>query len=213
MSRKTERPAPAVLLSATPPEGADAALPAAVDTPSAPPAAVAPVAAAAAAVVAAPAEAPAAAAPAKRLKAVKPAARSLQSGQPAQAAKPAKAAKAEAAAKPGKAAKAPGEAAAPKDYKPVKLDKPAKAAAPGADAEAAKAFVKPKLVRDSFTMPRGDFALIGVLKERALGFKRPAKKSELLRAGLHALAALDDVKLQAALEDLTPLKAGRPKKG
>jgi hypothetical protein len=67
-------------------------------------------------------------------------------------------------------------------------------------------------VRDSFTMPRGDFALIAVLKERALGFKRPTKKSELLRAGLHALAALDDVKLQAALEELTPLKAGRPKK-
>lgn len=208
MSRKTERPAPAVLLSATPPEGTDAALPAAVDTPSAPPATVAPLAAAAAAVVAAPAEAPAPAAPAKRLKAVKPAARSLQPDKPAQAAKPAKA---EAAAKP-KADKPVKPEKPAKAEKVEKSDKPAKPAAPGADAEAAKAFVKPKLVRDSFTMPRGDFALIGVLKERALGFKRPAKKSELLRAGLHALAALDDVKLQAALEDLTPLKAGRPKK-
>jgi hypothetical protein len=44
-----------------------------------------------------------------------------------------------------------------------------------------------KLARDSFTMPEQDFGLIAVLKERALGFNRPAKESELLRAGLHAL--------------------------
>jgi hypothetical protein len=70
---------------------------------------------------------------------------------------------------------------------------------------------KEKLVRDSFTMPRSDFSLIDQLKERALGFKRPAKKSELLRAGLQALSALNDVKLKAALDALAPIKAGRPK--
>lgn len=70
---------------------------------------------------------------------------------------------------------------------------------------------KPKLVRDSFTMPSADFDLIDHLKERALGFKRPAKKSELLRAGLQVLVTLSDAKLKAALEALTPLKAGRPK--
>lgn len=32
-------------------------------------------------------------------------------------------------------------------------------------------------VRNSFTMPHDDFKLIDQLKERALGFKRPAKKS------------------------------------
>ena len=68
-----------------------------------------------------------------------------------------------------------------------------------------------KLVRDSFTMPRADFELIHTLKERALGFKRPTKKSELLRAGLQALAALDDAALKARLERLIPLKPGRPK--
>lgn len=68
-----------------------------------------------------------------------------------------------------------------------------------------------KLVRDSFTMPREDFELIAQLKARALDFKRPAKKSELLRAGLQALSALTDVQLHAALETLRPLKAGRPK--
>lgn len=76
--------------------------------------------------------------------------------------------------------------------------------------EAAKA--KTKLVRDSFTMPQQDFGLIAVLKDRALGFKRPAKKSELLRAGLYALQQLTDTQLRGALDSLVPLKAGRPKK-
>jgi hypothetical protein len=71
---------------------------------------------------------------------------------------------------------------------------------------------KAKLVRDSFTMPQADFDLIASLKERALAFKRPAKKSELLRAGLQALAGLNDAALHAALDALVPLKAGRPKR-
>ena len=54
--------------------------------------------------------------------------------------------------------------------------------------------------------------LVAVLKERALGFRRPAKKSEILRAGLHALQQLTDAQLLGALDLLTPLKAGRPKK-
>lgn len=71
---------------------------------------------------------------------------------------------------------------------------------------------KEKLVRDSFTMPRADFALIQQLKDRAMGFKRATKKSELLRAGLQVLAALDDRSLQIVLAALPALKAGRPKK-
>jgi hypothetical protein len=69
-----------------------------------------------------------------------------------------------------------------------------------------------KLVRDSFTMPRADFDLVDVLKQRALGFRRPTKKSELLRAGLQTLNALNAGALQRALDGLVPLKAGRPKK-
>ena len=69
-----------------------------------------------------------------------------------------------------------------------------------------------KLVRDSFTMPRADFDLVDVLKQRALGFRRPTKKSELLRAGLQALNAMNAGALQRALDGLVPLKAGRPKK-
>ena len=70
---------------------------------------------------------------------------------------------------------------------------------------------KVKLVRDNFTMPHQDFGLIATLEDRALNFKRPAKKSELLRAGLRALSGLNDAALRAALDSLVPLKAGRPK--
>ena len=72
---------------------------------------------------------------------------------------------------------------------------------------------KEKLVRDSFTMPQEDYALIAGLKNRALMFRRPTKKSELLRAGLHALQALPAATLREALDSLTPLKVGRPKRG
>ena len=86
----------------------------------------------------------------------------------------------------------------------------AKPTAAKADAKVPKA--KAKLVRDSFTMPAADFDLIALMKRRALGFQRPAKKSELLRAGLHALHALDDTRLREALDALVALKPGRPKK-
>lgn len=96
------------------------------------------------------------------------------------------------------------------------LKKPAKSLrrsqSPSAAAVAsAEPLKKDKLVRDSFTLPREDFELIAVLKDRALDFKRPAKKSELLRAGLQVLAGLDQGAFRTALETLRPLKAGRPK--
>lgn len=80
------------------------------------------------------------------------------------------------------------------------------------DAAADKAGKPEKPVRDSFTMPAADFALVAVLKSRALEARRPAKKSELLRAGLHALHGLSPAALAKALDALAPVKAGRPKK-
>lgn len=90
---------------------------------------------------------------------------------------------------------------------PVPAPAPVKAQTPAPKVEK----LKIKLVRDSFTMPADDWALIAQLKERAVAFKRPAKKSELLRAGLQALAALPDAKLKSSLDKLQPLKPGRPK--
>lgn len=101
---------------------------------------------------------------------------------------------------------------APRPKTPAKVAAPlAKTASNAKAAKTAKLHRKP--VRDSFTMPEADFSLIATLKARALAAKRETKKSELLRAGLHALAALDAAGLMAALQQLEPVKIGRPKKG
>lgn len=125
----------------------------------------------------------------------------------------AKAPRTRAAVKPpakARTAQSAAKATAKPAAKPTKAT--AKAAAQPKTAPAAAPKAKQKLMRDSFTMPQADFSLIAQLKSRALAFMRPAKKSELLRAGLHALVALDDARLRAALDALAPLKPGRPKK-
>ncbi len=71
---------------------------------------------------------------------------------------------------------------------------------------------KVKLIRDSFTMPSFDYDLIEVLKVKGLGSKTVIKKSELLRAGLHALSRLDSSQLIALVATLAAVKTGRPKK-
>ena len=129
-------------------------------------------------------------------------------------AKPALKPPAKAAAGPvSKASAAKPAAAAPSGgSQPPKAGKADKAQKSPKRAKAHALPKPPKLVRDSFTMPRADFDLIELLKVRAIQAKRPAKKSELLRAGLQALAALEPAALVAALERLVPLKPGRPKK-
>lgn len=63
-----------------------------------------------------------------------------------------------------------------------------------------------KRVRDRFSMPREDYELIDTLKERAAGMGRPAKKSEVLRAGLHVLNQMTSEEFRALLEGLAPMK-------
>jgi hypothetical protein len=70
---------------------------------------------------------------------------------------------------------------------------------------------KLKLMRDSFTMPALEYAAIGELKARAAKLARPAKKSELLRAGIKLLSDMSDKQLLAALAAVPPIKTGRPK--
>ena len=70
---------------------------------------------------------------------------------------------------------------------------------------------KPKLVRDSFTFPKDEYAAIDALKLRAVQLAQPAKKSELLRAGLKLLTTLDDKALLSALQAIPAIKTGRPK--
>ena len=143
-----------------------------------------------------------------------------------------------AAATPAPSAKAPARKAAPKPAvskvatpKAPAANKPA-AKAPATKRAASKAIVakpaaakpvaskptkveakskKPKLVRDSFTIPKDEYAGIDTLKERSVALGRPAKKSELLRAGLMALLAMSPNALHAALEAVPTIKTGRPK--
>ncbi|MEK7811893.1 MAG: hypothetical protein AAB278_08790 [Pseudomonadota bacterium] len=72
--------------------------------------------------------------------------------------------------------------------------------------------LKNKVVRDSFTMPQVDYALIAELKEKALASGIQVKKSELLRAGLRLLANTSAAQLKKAVTDLEKIKTGRPKK-
>ncbi len=70
---------------------------------------------------------------------------------------------------------------------------------------------KPKLVRDSFTIPKPEYGVLDELKQRAAKLAQPAKKSELLRAGIKALAAMADSALLLALKAVPAIKTGRPK--
>jgi hypothetical protein len=140
------------------------------------------------------------AAPASTVKPVKAA--KAQQPAPAVVAKVAPEAKPD---KPAKPAKAEKTEKASKSAKTAKVDKPAKVLAP------APAEPKLKLVRDSFTMPELEYAQLEALKRRALALAHHAKKSELLRAGVATLAAMDDAQLLQALQAVPPLKTGRPR--
>lgn len=83
--------------------------------------------------------------------------------------------------------------AAPKE---VKADKPKKA----------------KLVRDSFTIPKAEYAVLQELKQRSGIGGKTAKKSELLRAGIMLLAGMNEAALRFALAAVPSIKTGRPAK-
>ena len=122
-----------------------------------------------------------------------------------------------AAAKPSKAVPSAGSAASK-----VKADAAAtskasvkRAVKPAANGAAAHAdgATKPrhKLIRDSFTIPKSEYAVLESLKLRAAKLARPTKKSEVLRAGVAALSAMTDKAFLAALNGVPSLKTGRPK--
>lgn len=71
---------------------------------------------------------------------------------------------------------------------------------------------KVKMERDSFTMPKDEYAAIGLLKSRMNTLGHPVKKSELLRAGIKILAAMSDNTLKLTMEKIPVIKTGRPKK-
>ena len=78
------------------------------------------------------------------------------------------------------------------------------------DSQTKSAGKKPKLVRDSFTIPKAEYAAIDALKGRALKLGVSVKKSELLRAGLMLLQELSDARFKAAMASVPTIKTGRP---
>ncbi|MCY7285856.1 MAG: hypothetical protein LH679_20980 [Cyanobacteria bacterium CAN_BIN43] len=69
---------------------------------------------------------------------------------------------------------------------------------------------KPKVIRDSFTLPSSDYDLIATLKQRCLESAINVTKSEIIRAGLHALNTMPDSDLAQVVEGLEKVKTGRP---
>jgi hypothetical protein len=70
---------------------------------------------------------------------------------------------------------------------------------------------KAKLVRDSFSMPEAEYAVLGAVKKACLKAGVEVKKSELLRIGVALIQKMDVSALKSVLATLPPLKAGRPK--
>jgi hypothetical protein len=100
-------------------------------------------------------------------------------------------------------------AAAPKT--PSAARKPAAKPAVSED-KTDKQAKKPKLVRDSFTIPKAEYAVLDELKQRLNILSKPSKKSEVLRAGIKLLAGLNDTGLVSALAAVPAVKTGRPNK-
>jgi hypothetical protein len=94
---------------------------------------------------------------------------------------------------------------------PSKVAEKSETAATPAPAEAkAKRARKEKVVRDSFTMPKSEYARIASLKQKCLDGGVRVKKSELLRAALAMLDAVPAKRLIAAVGALEAVKTGRP---
>lgn len=79
-----------------------------------------------------------------------------------------------------------------------------------AQADKAKKDRKTKLIRDSFKFPEQEYRAFDSLKSRCLAKGYAAKKSELVRAGLLALASMSDEDLLKSVSAVEKLKTGRP---
>jgi hypothetical protein len=69
------------------------------------------------------------------------------------------------------------------------------------------------LVRDSFTMPEAEYAVLAQAKQACLKAGIDVKKSELLRIAVALLGRMDAAALKKALANLPIIKTGRPRAG
>jgi hypothetical protein len=71
---------------------------------------------------------------------------------------------------------------------------------------------KVEVIRDSFSIPKIELNQIDSMKKRAVGMGVSVKKSELIRAGLLSLMAMQDAAFKNALVAVPTIKTGRPVK-
>ena len=115
---------------------------------------------------------------------------------------------------------APVRTAAAKTVAKPQFAAPAASVKPAAAPTAAAALAagklakdkKPKMVRDSVTIPKAEYAVLEAMKQRAAQLKVTVKKTELIRAGMKHLATLPDAVFLAAIAAVPSLKTGRPSK-
>ena len=117
-------------------------------------------------------------------------------------ARPAQAAPLSPPATPNKAKTSTAKASQPKASDKKKTVAPAKAVKEK----------KVKVVRDSFTLPKTELLQITEMKKRAMALGVEVKKSELIRAGLQALAGMADTAFKKAMSNVPTIKTGRPAK-
>jgi hypothetical protein len=78
------------------------------------------------------------------------------------------------------------------------------------EAKSSSAGTRKKVIRDNFSMPEEDYALIEEIRQRLLKEHAVARnKSEVLRAGLLALAEMNSSELAEAIDRVKALKPGR----
>jgi len=74
-----------------------------------------------------------------------------------------------------------------------------------------KTAAQDKVIRDSFTMPEHDYALIEVIKIKLMKEGVLLNKGEILRAGVHALEQMSIAELKTISAKVEKIKVGRPR--
>ncbi len=69
----------------------------------------------------------------------------------------------------------------------------------------------PTVIRDTFSLPPTDYALLEQLRTRAISLGQVINKSEFVRAGLHALIDMPEPEFSQAIVKIEKIKLGRPK--
>lgn len=67
------------------------------------------------------------------------------------------------------------------------------------------------VIRDTFSLPPTDYALLEQLRTRAIGLGQVINKSEFVRAGLRALIDMPESEFSQAIVKIDKIKLGRPK--